>query len=199
MSRSPTSSRYRSPIRVTSLERCRASFEGRCNSSTVFKHLSKKERKQDLSFCSIHSCFLCKTHTPAGFQDRRAGREHGSGSVICCASCGNVYLHAKLRTVLFFLFCMRATPLLLKLQSLQTSLQSCPSHLLHRVISFVLLCYSRCGRSFFCIHFLSPQAAEALQVAAREAREVSLAITCVEPRSPHAQAARMVSRTNRHF
>ena len=54
-----------------------------------------------LSFCSIHSCFLCKTHTPAGFQDRRAGREHGSGSVICCASCGNVYLHAKLRAVFF--------------------------------------------------------------------------------------------------
>ena len=70
---------------------------------------------------------------------------------------------------------------------------------LHRVISFVLLCYSRCGRScilHFCIHFLSPQAAEALQVAAREAREVSVAITCVEPRSPHAQAARMVSRKN---
>ena len=57
----------------------------------------------------------------------------------------------------------------------------------------------------FCIHFLSPQAAEALQVAAREAREVSVAITCVEPRSPHAQAARgrissmdlCASRTNR--
>ena len=53
----------------------------------------------------------------------------------------------------------------------------------------------------------SPQAAEALQVAAREAREVSIAITCVEPRSPHAQAARgrissmdlCASRTIRHF
>ena len=100
------------------------------------------------------------------------------------------YLHAKLRTVLFFLFCMRATlPFLLKLQSLQTSLQSCPSHLLHRVISFVLLCYSRCGSIVFLYPF-PPQAAEALQVAAREAREVSVAITCVEPRSPHAQAAR---------
>ena len=117
-----------------------------------------------------------------------------------------MYLHAKLRTVLFFLFCMRATPLLLKLQSLQTSLQSCLQAIcLHRVISFVLLCYSRCGRScilHFCIHFLSPQAAKALQVAARE---VSVAITCVEPRSPHAQAARgrissmdlCASRTNR--
>ena len=81
---------------------------GRCNSFSRFLNTSVY-KKADLPFCSIHSCFLCKTHTPAGFQDRRAGREHGSGSVICCASCGNVYLHAKLRTVLFFLFCMRAT------------------------------------------------------------------------------------------
>ena len=144
---------------------------------------------------------LCKTHTPAGFQDRRAGREHGSGSsfvarvaVTCtCMRNGGPFCS-------FYFACVQH---LLKLQSLQTYLQSCLQAIcFHRVISFVLLCYSRCGRSFilhFCIHFLSPQAAEALQVAAREAREVSIAITCVEPRSPHAQAARMVSRTNRRF
>ena len=145
---------------------------------------------------------LCKTHTPAGFQDRRAGREHGSGSSFV-ARVAVTYLHAKLRTVLFFLFCMRATLLFCSNSNLFKLIYNLVQAIcLHRVISFVLLCYSRCGRScilHFCIHFLSPQAAEALQVAAREAREVSLAITCVEPRSPHAQAARMVSRKNRHF
>ena len=139
---------------------------GRCNSFTVFKHLSKKARKQDLSFCTIHSCFLCKTHTPAGFQDRRAGKEHGSGSVICCASCGNVYLHAKQRTVLFFLFCMRATPA--QTSNLSTILSSshllAPRHLFRPTLLFKM---RKKLYIDFCIHFLSPQAAEALQVAAR--------------------------------
>ena len=56
----------------------------------------------------------------------------------------------------FFLFCMRATPAQTPISSNFSTILS-SSHLLHRVISFVLLCYSRCGRScilHFCIHFL---------------------------------------------
>ena len=127
-----------------------------------------------------------------------------------------MYLHAKLhavvwRTVLFFLFCMRATLLFCSNSNL--------FKLLYNLVFKPSACTASSLSSYFaiqdaeevvlhfCIHFLSPQAAEALQVAAWEAREVSVAITCVEPRSPHAQAARgrissmdlCASRTNRHF
>ena len=91
----------------------------------------------------------------------------------------------------FYFACVQHFPFCSN-SNLQTSLQSCLQAICCTASSLSSYFAIQDAEEVlhFCIHFLSPQAAEALQVAAREAREVSVAITCVEPRSPHAQAAR---------